>query len=99
MSEFLDVIKRPRFRPLFSTQDVNHLLIGLSRYSVYVQTHSKVCICRDPKDDFLLELCQDGKATHLITGDADLLVMRHFKETKIMRLADLLSHLHKKMDS
>jgi predicted nucleic acid-binding protein len=30
-------------------------------------------ICRDPKDDMLLECCVEAKADFLITGDADLL--------------------------
>jgi len=29
-------------------------------------------LCRDPKDDYLLEMALLGKATHLVTEDNDL---------------------------
>ena len=48
-------------------------------------------ICRDPKDNFLLALAQDGKATHLITGDKDLLIIQKIGITKILTIAEYLS--------
>jgi len=38
-----------------------------------VQPHRKISICRDSKDNMLLECCHESKATFLITGDKDLL--------------------------
>jgi hypothetical protein len=38
-----------------------------------VQPHKKISICRDSKDNMLLECCHESKATFLITGDKDLL--------------------------
>ena len=49
-----------------------------------VQVHSKVDICRDPKDNFLLALAKDSKADYLITGDSDLLTLEQFETTKIV---------------
>ncbi len=38
-----------------------------------VLPEQKMQICRDPKDDILLECCLAAKADFLITGDKDLL--------------------------
>jgi predicted nucleic acid-binding protein len=56
-----------------------------------VQIKSKIKACRDPKDDFLLSLAVDGKATHLITGDKDLLILKKFGKTKILTATEYLS--------
>ena len=46
----------------------------LQSRSTLIQVHTKTNLCRDSKDNFLLSLAKDGEATHLITGDKDLLV-------------------------
>ena len=38
-----------------------------------VNPKRKILLCRDPKDDMLLECCIEAKADFLVTGDADLL--------------------------
>jgi predicted nucleic acid-binding protein len=38
-----------------------------------VHPRQKIHICRDPKDDIVLECCHEAKAAFLITGDKDLL--------------------------
>jgi predicted nucleic acid-binding protein len=47
--------------------------------------------CRDPDDDRLLELAVDGRATHLVTGDADLLALHPFRGIPILTPADFLA--------
>jgi predicted nucleic acid-binding protein len=41
-------------------------------------------VCRDVKDNFLLDLCAAGKADYLITGDEDLLILGRFQHTQIL---------------
>jgi putative PIN family toxin of toxin-antitoxin system len=38
-----------------------------------VHPGQKLLICRDPKDDIVLECCLAAKADFLITGDKDLI--------------------------
>ena len=40
--------------------------------------------CRDPKDDKFLELALNGKATHIVSGDEDLLVLHPFRGIPIL---------------
>jgi uncharacterized protein len=53
-------------------------------YGELVNVVSSVDLCRDAKDNFLLALAKDGKADFLITGDADLLVIKRFESTEIL---------------
>lgn len=41
--------------------------------------------CRDPKDDFVLELAVNGRADVIVTDDEDLLTMDPFRGIRIVR--------------
>jgi putative PIN family toxin of toxin-antitoxin system len=88
--EFMEVVNRPKFRKYFSKNDVDHLLNELHRHSEMIKVKSKVNVCRDKKDNFLLSLCVDGKADYLLTGDDDLLTLKKNKKTSIIKMADYL---------
>ena len=48
-------------------------------------------ICRDPLDDMFLAVAAGGAAQFLVTGDKDLLVLKHYRQTQIVTLAELFS--------
>ena len=50
-------------------------------------------LCRDPKDNKFLELAQTVKAHYLITGDKDLLDLKQFGETKILKPSEFILEL------
>jgi hypothetical protein len=91
LDEFIEVARRPKFKKYFSLNDLQDLLQHLSSRAEFVAVTSTVDACRDPKDNFLLSLAVDGKATHLITGDKDLLDLKNFEETKIITIVAYLS--------
>jgi putative PIN family toxin of toxin-antitoxin system len=41
-------------------------------------------VCRDPKDNMVLELAVSGHADYIITGDQDLLILDPFRGIRIM---------------
>lgn len=47
-------------------------------------------ICRDPKDDKFLEVAVNGKATAIVTGDKDLLVLHPFRDILVVNARDFL---------
>lgn len=50
-----------------------------------VQPQKRIFICRDAKDNMLLECCFEAKANFLITGDNDLLDIKNLPfNTKIL---------------
>lgn len=92
LGEFIEVAQRPKFQKYFSTSDIQQLLTKITTKAKSVKVRTLVEICRDPKDNFLLALAIDGKATHLITGDKDLLVLETFGKTKIVTISDYLTN-------
>jgi uncharacterized protein len=90
MEEFLEVTQRVKFKKYFSRTDVDFLLRKLADKAIFVQTISVIEKCKDPKDNFLLALAIDANATHLLTGDKDLLVLRKIGKTKIITISEYL---------
>ena len=93
LTEFLDVTRRTKFSKYFSTADVDDLLDKINSRAVFINVTSNVLACRDPKDNFLLSLAVDGKATHLITGDKDLLSLKKIANTKILTVNEYITKL------
>ncbi|MFH1258385.1 MAG: putative toxin-antitoxin system toxin component, PIN family [Elusimicrobiota bacterium] len=55
------------------------LIEGIATFvskSVLVYPKDNLTICRDPKDDFILECCLTADINFLITGDKDLLELK-----------------------
>lgn len=91
IDEFIEVAQRPKFKKYFSLTDLENLLLQIKNQAEFIEVTSDIKLCRDPKDDFLLSLAKDGKATHLITGDKDLLDLKTFGKTKIITITNYLS--------
>lgn len=91
LEEFIEVANRPKFNRYFSPADLEELLFQMRDHGEFITVTSSATICRDPKDNFLLSLSKDGKATHLITGDKDLLDLKRFGRTQIITLKKYLS--------
>jgi putative PIN family toxin of toxin-antitoxin system len=60
LDEFLEVAKRPKFRRFLSNADIEEILETIEEYADFVKVQSKVEVCRDLKDNFLLSLSVDG---------------------------------------
>jgi uncharacterized protein len=89
--EFIDVARRPKFRKYFSNSDLDSLLVSISTKAIFIEVFTSIDISPDPKDNFLLALARDGNATHLITGDKELLFLKKLGKTKIVTITDYLS--------
>lgn len=85
LKELSEVSSRPKFKNIFTTKRMKELFSLLDGYAIVVSPSQKVNACRDEKDNFLLEVAIEGKADYLITGDEDLLVMKTFGSTEIIK--------------
>ena len=88
LAELKEVLFRPKMERYFSIQQVNRIFDLLADYALLVKIFSKIDICRDTKDNYLLALAIDSKADFLITGDKDLLAIAQIKTTKIISFKD-----------
>ena len=84
MSELFQVLDRPKLATYFSYEDKQFIQRFFLRACTLVTISRQVTVCRDPKDDFLLEIAVNGDANLLVTGDQDLLVLNQFEATKIV---------------
>ena len=94
IEEFIEVVERPKFKKFFSKKDIEKLLDIFDQYAELIKVKSKMNICRDPKDNFLLNLAVDGKADYLITGDKDLLVLEKVEKTQIITYRNLIEKIN-----
>lgn len=84
LAELFDVLHREKFRRYIDEEDVRRFLAALTREAQWVDVVVEVTACRDPKDNKFLSLAVSGKATHLVTGDEDLLVLHPFRGIEIV---------------
>ena len=91
LEEILAVIKRPKFKSIITEGDIETLLLFFNKFGELVPVPSQLNESRDEKDNFLLNLAIDGKATHLLTGDSDLLELKKIGNTIIIKIKDFLS--------
>jgi uncharacterized protein len=86
--ELKDVTSRPKLKKYFPHNEVKEMLelievIGL-KFEI-VNIHK---VCRDLKDNFLLDLIEVSNADYLVTGDKDLKVLNPFKTAHILTPAE-----------
>lgn len=93
LDELVEVAQRPKFKKYFTVKDLEELLIQMKKHSEFIEVRITTNICRDSKDNFLLSLSKEGKATHLITGDKDLLVLKRIGKTRIVTLNHYLTQI------
>ncbi len=86
INELKLVTSKEKFKQYFEPEKVTDLISLLNIISEKVRIKKIEQICRDPKDDFLLALSKESKADFLITGDKDLLEMKHYGRTEILSL-------------
>lgn len=89
IQEFLTVATRPKFQRYFNDQDIQKLLFTFDNFATMIEIKSNLRVCRDFKDNFLLNLAIDSKADFLVTGDNDLLELKKIEKTKILTIREL----------
>lgn len=82
--ELDEVIHRPRFDRYLSEEERIEFLTTLVYEAELVNVSENVLACRDQKDNKFLELAVSGRATHIVTGDSDLLVLHPFRGIMII---------------
>jgi len=78
ITELNSVLRREKFSKYVPEQERLEFVAGLIESAELVDVVDHVEACRDSNDDKFLELAVSGKATHVISGDADLLSLNPF---------------------
>lgn len=72
------------------------ILYFIETQGILVEPTIKITICRDPKDNFILELAETTGTDYLVTRDKDLLILKKWKKTTIIKPEDFLPLLRRR---
>ena len=93
LDECYTVIQRPSLKKYFSKKDVDYLFGIIGQYAIIQNISTNLHLCRDEKDNFLINLAIDSNSDFLVTGDKDLLVLENINQTEIVTITTLKSKL------
>jgi len=88
IQELTDVFRKPKINKYFTPEQITEFFELLEESSENVVLKTKIDLCRDLKDNYLLSLAIDSNADFLITGDNDLLVLNEIEKTSIIKFTD-----------
>ena len=74
LEELEDVLRRPRIQQRFGVTEaqVEELLLLITEKATPVEISCELHLCRDARDDMLLETAIVGGATHIVSRDEDI---------------------------
>ncbi|MBZ0104104.1 MAG: putative toxin-antitoxin system toxin component, PIN family [Sulfuricella denitrificans] len=98
LEELSGVLARPKFDPYVSRSDRQEFIRQLAGIVEIVPILRHIQACRDPRDDCFLELAVNGRASHIIRGDKDLLVLDPFMQVRILSPSGFLAISDSHMD-
>jgi uncharacterized protein len=91
IAELDDVLRRPKFDKYVSEQKRLEFLLSLVNFAEIVPVSKRITVCRDAKDNKFLELAVSGRASHIVSGDDDLLVLHPFQQIAIVSPMEFLN--------
>ena len=91
VDELNNVLSRPKFKRYISPEKRERFLLSLVQKSILIEIKEKIEECRAPKDNKFLELAINGKATAIVSGDKDLLILHPFRGIPIITVSQFLN--------
>ncbi len=93
IAELREVAGGPFFRARLRASAAELLAAGLRDFSFYCRDLPSGPIAPDPKDSYLLAMAEASQAEFLVTGDKELLALKHHKSTRILTPAAMIELL------
>jgi putative PIN family toxin of toxin-antitoxin system len=89
LDELRSTLQRPHIAEHIKPHKAGRLVNQLKKHAEDIDPLPRVARSPDPTDDFLLALCEAGKADYLVTGDkSGLLALGRHKGTQIVSARD-----------
>lgn len=88
LAEIKDVSGRSAIKKYFPQNTVTELMAFLNAIAIKIEIVPTHFDCKDPKDNFLLDLIDFSEADYLVTGDKFLLELNPFMTATILKPAD-----------
>lgn len=86
LTELLAKLAQTRIRKKYSITEpvVEATLAVIALRGELVVPIRKLRVCRDPKDDMLIEGAVAGAAEYVVSGDEDLLVLKKYEQVRFV---------------
>jgi len=85
LDEVRATLRKPAIAQHIKPHNAGSLVNQMRKLAEIVEELPRVRRSPDPNDDFLLALCEAGKADYLVTGDkSGLLALEHHQRTRIV---------------
>ena len=84
-AELVEVLDRPKFDKYLTKSERLQFISLFVEAAIMVEVTETITDCRDPKDNKFLELAVSGNATHIVSGDDDLLALQPFRGITILQ--------------
>lgn len=91
VAELDEVLRREKFNKYVAEASRLEFLAALVQAAEQVEISQSIQVCRDEKDNKFLELAVSGSATHILSGDADLLMLHPFRGIAIVTPQEFLA--------
>jgi putative PIN family toxin of toxin-antitoxin system len=91
LNEYTNVLYRKKLDRYLSKDRRQVILRKIRENAIMFSPTIKINECRDKKDNMILELALACEAICIVTGDADLSVMRSFRSIPILSGAEFLA--------
>jgi putative PIN family toxin of toxin-antitoxin system len=95
LQELQRVLSRSKFDRYVTQIEREQFLAALTLEATLIEVTVSLQVCRDPKDDMILELAVSGQATCVISGDDDLLALDPFQGIRIRTPTDFLADINR----
>jgi uncharacterized protein len=89
--ELTETLTKPKLQKYLSYKRTKYLFDIILDRTKLIEVKLKHKFCRDPKDDFIVNLALEANAIFIISGDSDLLVLNPIDEIQILTISDFLN--------
>ena len=90
IEELNEVLRRDLFERYVTEEERIQFLTALVREATLIEVTGSVTECRDPNDNKFLELALSGKASCIVSGDDDLLVLNPYRGIPVLTPREFL---------
>lgn len=89
------VLAREKLSLLINKAEKEDILSFIKSQALFFKPKTKINICRDRKDNIILETAIEAKADIIVSGDKDLTILKNFRKIPIITPKQFLEYLKK----
>ena len=85
-----EIAEKLRVKFGFAPRHARLMTFFVERQTEMARVVSEISLCRDADDNRILAVALDSDCSHLVTGDADLLILKKFETVNIVSPREFL---------